>query len=352
MPAELVTSILGPVGEPIAVASALAALLRAAHDHADAPAWPRMASEHATHIDMFREAFAGDATTLVSADAPSLDLTAAIHRHLPHLAGCPDLVVIATAARAIDDCYGDLLDSWWNRHVTALGLSRGDLIPAPNNRHALADLLPGWSLSAPVTRAADIPYMTARAQLYLPGASVPSVRVSDQLDGQLAAVLQPGAGFASCHPNRHIDEFILEAPVRLADPSAHRGRCRTLVEAAIAHGATIIVLPEFTGTADVVDDLRRISSPRPCLIVAGSGHVRNGDELCNRAHFWVVTPEGVTPAAQPLTSLKRAPSQGKLGKEPLTRTGDAITIYCDLGWRLAVLICRDALDPDVRSALV
>jgi hypothetical protein len=262
------------------------------------------------------------------------------------------LVAAVAAARVIDDLWAPLLISAWVplRLERGAVVSRGDLVMIPGDE-CLAALYPGWSLAAAATRAAERPDHTAHALLFDPGDPTPVVRISAELDAHLDEALLGAVSAAACVPDSRFADLRSDFPVRPLKPEEHEQRCVALVQQAIDIGASIVVLPEFAGYSEVTDALRRLRPSRPVLIVAGSGHIAEGNRKLNRSLFWVARPTGPVPAAKPLSVLKRVPYEGALGSEPLTELGEGLTIHAAGPWRLAVGICRDLLAPTTLTAL-
>lgn len=193
---------------------------------------------------------------------------------------------------------------------------------------------------------------TAHAHLYAPSTAVPPIRFSAALTGLLDSCLGEAPRFAACCPNEEFSEFTTQGGgVRPKDPGSHAAACVSAVRAAMACGAGVIVLPEFSGYAKVSDQLRRL---RPAsghvLVVAGSGHDASADgKMVNRSLAWVAGRRSIQPNP-PIETLKRVPYAGALGAEVI-KCGTEIVVHADGPWRLVIGICRDLLDPSVVSAL-
>jgi hypothetical protein len=323
----------------------LEALLTFCAHHGQAFNWPELRVANSTEIDLIRARATDPSPVLctpVDTGADALQFLIALFNGFDHL---HPLVRAATAARVIDDLWAPMLISAWPSHRLDRGgfVGRGDVVMVPGEAH-LTGLFPGHSLAASATRAAERPDQTARALLFDPGELAPPVHVSVELDAHLDDVMDGALAAAACAPDRQFLDLRAEFPVRPLDSPGHVDACRVLVERAIEHGAAIVVLPEFAGYAEVTDALRQIRPPRPVLVVAGSGHAREGGRQLNRSLFWVARASGPVPAAKPLSILKRVPYEGALGAEPLTELADRITVYVAGPWRLAIGICRDLLD--------
>ncbi len=117
-----------------------------------------------------------------------------------------------------------------------------------------------------------------------------------------------------------------------------------ILKAALIHSG-------FCGYRAVTDDLRVLRPTSPALVVAGSGHVKEGGHLRNESLIWIARRSGNIPVGSPLAVRKMVSYDGKLGTERLTELGTEITVQVDGPWRAAFGICRDLLNSDTTAAL-
>lgn len=327
-------------------------LLSWSDHHPDVRRWAQLRADEADALEAIRASAADGAPEMSVAG----NAAGPVSRHLSAAAAtvtCHPLVLAAGVARAVDDLYvRPLLASWRDRVAANDGrIDPGDLVIVPGDQH-LEAVYGTASRSVGPGRAADHPARTAHCRLFAPGTGVPPVVLDMSLDGQLQEVMVGPRPLVTVHPNRSTDELSLRAfPAAPRDPGAHLEVSVALVERGLALGAAVVALPELAGTPPVMDALRRLRPEEPTLLVAGSAHVTSGRRRVNAAHLWVARRRWVVPGARPLRILKRVPYEGVLGREPLTELADEIRVFGSDPWRLAVGICRDALDDDVVHAL-
>lgn len=331
----------------------LTGLLEWCDRHPEVQAWAGLRAEQADALEAIRAAAADGAPRITVAAGTARPVS----EHLAAVAAtveCHPLVRAAGVARALDDLYHrPLLGAWRRRVVEERGgrIDPGDLVVVPDDQH-LATVYGDASRAVGPGRAGDHPARTAHTRLFAPGTGVPAVVLDLALEGQLEQVLAQPRPFVTVHPDRATDDLALDRfPVAPKDPDRHLADTVALVERALALGAAVVALPELAGTPPVVDALRRLRPDEPTLVVAGSAQLRVGARRVNAAHAWVARSRWPVPGPRPLRVLKRLPYEGALGREPLTEVAAEVRVYASDPWRLAVGICRDALDADVVHAL-
>ena len=163
-----------PALDPSAeVIDLLAALLRAARHDPEFERWLELKSGHADELDSIREAVAKaeDRHKLRTAASAGHSAIGAIERTAGQFTGTPRLVLVAAAARGLDDLYGDYLRGPWLAHQIEKGpIQADDLIVIPGTGHLRALFGSDRSFSVPQTRATERPDQTRRCRLYEPSA--------------------------------------------------------------------------------------------------------------------------------------------------------------------------------------
>lgn len=322
--------------------------------HPDASRWAELFAAHAEDIDRFREHAVDNAPTLVLLDGAAKIVAEHIEAVVADFSTLPELVAWVSAARAIDDLWGDLFAADWVPLLALRGntISSGQIVIHDTDDGHLRNLYQPRSLAAPLLRRSQHPGRTARSILYDPGPTVPVVQFDDSLGIQLREVLHDASHVATVHPNSHIDELDTATfPIRPKSPVEHLSRCVDGVTDAFSAAAAIVALPEYTGPEDVTDRLRELRPSRPALIVAGSAQRKNGSAQTNSALVWVARDNTLVPADKPIEILKRIRYSGHLGTENLTQVANHITVFTGGPWRLVVAICRDLCDDELISAL-
>lgn len=322
--------------------------------HPDASTWAELFAAHAGDIDQFREHAVDNAPDLVLLDGAATIVAEHIEAVLADFSTLPELVAWVSAARAIDDLWGDLFAADWVSLLAQRGntISSGQIVIHDTDDDHLRNLYQPRSLAAPLLRRSQHPGRTTRSILYDPGPTVPVVRFDDSLGVQLRDVLHDASHVATVHPNSHIDELDTATfPIRPKSPIEHVARCVDGVTDAFAADAAIVALPEYTGPEDVTDRLRELRPSRPALVVAGSAQRKNGSVQSNSALVWVARDNTLVPADKPIEILKRVRYEGHLGVEDLTQVASHITVFTGGPWRLVVAICRDLCDDELINAL-
>jgi predicted amidohydrolase len=172
---------------------------------------------------------------------------------------------------------------------------------------------------------------------------------------------------AACQPNVDRSEFDVEWPApplpgsedptfRNGGPKDPGGQTRVLLEQlerAAENEADIVIYPEYT----VLDEHRQALGARlqqlerrPSIVVGGSCEAclcdDHDDGPCipvNQAALWIA--DGVHPL------LKLIPAAVDRATERIDTSHSHVKVFISHRWVLAVLICRDALSPDILTQL-
>ncbi|WP_218592489.1 hypothetical protein [Pseudonocardia oceani] len=228
--------------------------------------------------------------------------------------GTPAVVIAHAMAGLVDTHYG---------HTFAASFARrspyqprvGDPVPldGPDLRQVtvLAATSPPWRLANRLDE-------TRRVRLAGEWAAQFRIVFDYSLVDTLVGLIGADTVVATCHPNRSLEEFSLPQdrrqrsfPVRPADLPRQREEIDRLVAAAVAAGASIVVLPELCVTEslamDLADWVRRPDGPR--LLVAGSYHhetaVGEGGGTRRRANTALTWVRG---SDRPLVHDKHSPA--------------------------------------------
>ena len=178
----------------------------------------------------------------------------------------------------------------------------------------------------------------------------------------LAGAITADTVVATCHPNRSLSELDLSRgtdswtfPIGPLDPARQHAEINRLISTAITAGAQIVVLPELCVTEDLAASLQEWARrpDGPLLLVAGSyhhqGHRTAGSgpsRRRNTAIGWVrgsdraLLHDKYSPADRPVVE----------GIEPDGWPEVRVYVTAD-GWHLAIVICRDLLNPQAVYAL-
>ncbi|WP_205730013.1 NUDIX domain-containing protein [Blastococcus sp. TF02-8] len=168
---------------------------------------------------------------------------------------------------------------------------------------------------------------------------------------------------ATCHPNVRMDEIRLPQdqrgrsfPVGPADLDAQRSRIDSVISAAVAAGASIVVLPELCVTEALAWELsgwvRRADGPR--VLVAGSYHHEDpppgaSAQPARRRNTAVAWVRGLD---RPLLHDKHSPADQPVDEDLQPDGWPELRIHVTAdGWHLALAICRDLLNPHALQAL-
>ena len=182
--------------------------------------------------------------------------------------------------------------------------------------------------------------------------------LADALEGVVGA----DTVIATCHPNTSLDEFDRpdrtsgrSFPIRPTDLHRQRVEIDRLLGAAVAAGASIVVLPELCVTESMAFGLqgwvRRPNGLR--LLVAGSYHHRpdtggvpGAGRRRNTALAWIRGSE------RPISHDKHSPADRPLGEDIQPQGWPELRIYVTAdGWHVVLAICRDLLNPLAVHAL-
>jgi predicted amidohydrolase len=189
----------------------------------------------------------------------------------------------------------------------------------------------------------------------------------DAYDHLAAVADQSQLGIAACQPNVELSEFDIEWPAptlpgsedptfRNGGPKDPAGQVRVLLEQldlAADHEADIVIFPEYTVLAEHRDELGarlRQLERRPSIVVGGTceaclcdDHDEGSCVPVNQAALWIA--DGV----HPLLKLIPAAVDGAIERIDTSRSH--VKVFVSHRWVLAVLICRDALSPDILNQL-
>ncbi|HVX23359.1 MAG TPA: NUDIX domain-containing protein [Acidimicrobiales bacterium] len=293
--------------------------------------------------------------------------------------GLPAVVVAHALADWLDTHYAHTFADSFRRR-SPYQPSVGDPLPldAPDLRQltALAPTAPPWRLA---NRLDQTRHVRLAGQWATQFRVVFDYRLYETLNG----LIGPDTIIATCHPNGQLTEIAMPPatepqltgsqaaqapstesqdsqqrryPIGPADPHRQHEQITHLLTAATAAGATIIVLPELTVTGALAAHLehwvRRPEGPR--LLLAGTYHHQapgstpdgSGPIRRNTALAWVRGDD------QPLRHDKYAPADHPVREDTTPDGWPELRVYVTSdGWHLAIVICRDLLDPTAVHAL-
>jgi 8-oxo-dGTP pyrophosphatase MutT (NUDIX family) len=272
--------------------------------------------------------------------------------------GVPTVVVAHALAGFVDARYGDTFAASFRRR-SPYQPAVGDPMPldSPDLRTVMA-----MRPTSPPWRLANRLDETRRVRLAGEWAVQFRVVFDYSLFDALAGVVTADTLIATCHPNRGLVDFDLSRtgdgrtfPVRPADPQRQRAEINRLIAAAVAAGASIVVLPELSITESLGEELRDwVRRPGKLrLLVAGSYHHQDRNDTNggaarrrNTAICWVRGHDG------PLVHDKHSPAEAPIAEDIQPLGWPELRIYVTAdGWHLAVAICRDLLNPQAVNAL-
>ncbi|EWT07739.1 NUDIX hydrolase [Intrasporangium chromatireducens Q5-1] len=349
---ESAPSAISPDGEPLAV---LAHLLRVCRDHA--------------------ECLSGG---WVEQDLPTATLTRLAHakRLIALNAGRGRLGQLACEAIADAVAHGRRLDGIRCAYLLAGEVDRvlghtfeesfrrrapyepavGDPVPieSPDIRQ-LIDMpasTPPWRLVQRVDQTRRVRLAGAWAAQYRVIYEVPS------MDGPL---LTPDTIVASCQPNLELAELSVPHdrqqqafPVGPLDPVLQRHTIDEQIRWAVDAGASIVVLPELSVTAELSHHLHQWvqRDDGPKILVAGTFHERHVAErggTPRQTNTGMVWAKGV---GHPLVHRKHTPARAPVLEALDVEARPTLRIWVlPGGWRLTLAICRDLLNPQAVHAL-
>lgn len=314
----------------------------------------------------------------------------------PHFRDVPVEVVFRSAATALHSIAEDSLTNLYYEALAAAAgrVEQGDLLyfetgwPHPRELFGLeADYNTNPETLIPTSRRSPVPKFgiadSPSFALYNVILDDTCREPLDDLFGDassgLAAVAVPNSSLADyniSHPELPPEEngvvFREDSGgtprffgVRPLDLEAQRRRLGAMTSAAVDRKAAIILFPELSVTEDMLKHFRAVlaNATATCLLVPGSYH--DMAEHQHNVRGWLIWPQGngSAPLAFSIQHQKFEPVVTSLpGREgahsedldpcdagvPPRRT---LRIYRGTRHRLAVLVCRDALDAPLREVL-
>lgn len=290
-----------PALDPSAeVIDLLAALLRAARHDPEFERWPELKIGHADELDGIREAVAAseDMHQIWTAASAGPAAIGAIERIARRFTGTPSLVLIAAAARGLDDLYGDYLRGPWLEDRLGKGPIRADdLIVTPGTEHLRVLFGSDRSFSVPQTRAAERPDQTRRCRLYEPPAAAPPIRLAADLETHLDQVLSDAKLLATAHPTASTEELEFSFPVRARDEPGH---IDAVVSALSQLGANLVAIPACSPkTTNLAANAATLAASGPGLVV-----IANGPRFFRNAETGAVDDAPVAIFASPLDRVQ------------------------------------------------
>ena len=271
--------------------------------------------------------------------------------------GIAPVLVARTLAELIDERYcHTFAESFRRRSPYQPGV--GDPVPldSPDVREVLAmrSTAPPWRLA---NRLDETRHIRLAGEWAVQFRVIFDYSLFDTLTGAINA----DTIVATCHPNRGLGELDLTSgtgprtfPIGPVDPDRQRIEIDRLVSQATTAGASIVVLPELCVTEQLAMGLkewvRRPDGPR--LLVAGSYHREQETDGVlparrrNTAIGWVRGHD------RPLTHDKYSPADRPVLEDIQPDGWPELRVYVTAdGWHLAIVICRDLLNPQAVNAL-
>jgi 8-oxo-dGTP pyrophosphatase MutT (NUDIX family)/predicted amidohydrolase len=276
--------------------------------------------------------------------------------------GVPAVVVARALAELLDDRYShSFAASFRRRSPYQPGV--GDPIPLDSPNLRLVTEMPATS---PPWRLANRLDETRHIRLAGDWTTQFQVIFDYSHSAALTGLMGPDTVLATCHPNRRLDEFAfpvdaagLTFPVRPVDEQRQHREIDELIGAAVAAGASIVVLPELCVTESLAAQLQqwtcRADGPR--LLVAGSYH--HDDDDRDPAGAAKLGPRRRNTAiaylrgcAAPLTQDKHSPADRPVNEDIQPPGWPQLRVHVSSdGWHLVIAICRDLLNPHAVHAL-
>ncbi|MDO5864977.1 MULTISPECIES: NUDIX domain-containing protein [Paenarthrobacter] len=269
--------------------------------------------------------------------------------------GLPAVVVARLLAELLDEQYcHSFRESFRRRSPYQPGV--GDPVPldSPDLRHVTA-----LTATAPPWRLANRLDETRHVRLAGEWATQFQVIFDYSLARELTGIIDRNTVVATCHPNRTLADFHFPAdasgrtfPVGPKDEDKQHQEIDRLIDAAVANGASIVVLPELCVTESLAARLQSWTSRTggPRMLVAGSYH--HDDEHLGtprRRNTAIAYLRGV-PA--PLTQDKHSPADRPVNEDIQPQGWPQLRVHVsDDGWHLVLAICRDLLNPHAVHAL-
>lgn len=270
--------------------------------------------------------------------------------------GIPAVVVARLLAELLDEHYcRSFRESFRRRSPYQPGV--GDPIPldSPDLRHvtALTATSPPWRLANRLDE-------TRHVRLAGEWATQFQVIFDYSLARELIGIVDHNTVVATCHPNRTLADFHFPTdangrtfPVGPKDEDKQHSAIDRLINAAVANGASIVVLPELCVTESLAARLQswtcRAGGLR--MLVAGSYH--HDDEHLTSLRRRNTTVAYLRGNPSPLTQDKHSPADRPVKEDIQPQGWPQIKIHVsDDGWHLVLAICRDLLNPHAVHALV
>jgi 8-oxo-dGTP pyrophosphatase MutT (NUDIX family) len=267
----------------------------------------------------------------------------------------PAVVVARLLAELLDERYSrSFRESFRSRSPYQPGV--GDPVPldSPDLRHVTA--MPATS---PPWRLANRLDETRHVRLAGEWATQFQVIFDYSFARELTGIIDRDTVVATCHPNRTLAEFHFPAdasgrtfPVRTKDEEKQHQELDRLISAAVANGASLVVLPELCVTESLAARLQTWTCREggPVMLVAGSYH--HDDEhgaSPRRRNTAVAYLRGIQ---SPLTQDKHSPADRPVNEDIQPQGWPELRVHVsDDGWHLVLAICRDLLNPHAVHAL-
>lgn len=240
------------------------------------------------------------------------------------------------AAWGIDDvCWPAFTPHWIRAQDDVFTLDNGEFFPVDDAQ---------WP-------AAGSPITSRPANLGVRAGELPHVRVHEASPVAIEWDSRSRIELTAALDSARVIAGVLPASVREGDEAirtnmwAREVRQRAIhFFASAADRANVVVLPELSTDDDLIRELQDLT-PADVLVVGGS-RMSDADDgrRVNRASWWV--------GEMRFEHDKYAPARNEVDDWGLQPTSPRITLALAHGWRVAVLICRDLLAPDVLAALI
>jgi hypothetical protein len=269
------------------------------------------------------------------------------------------LVAVARAlAGAIDNLVGNTYIEWF-KNLGEVKLEEGR--PYPTNSH---DPRPWLDRQESNSNPANSPGrdLSWTHRLRIAGASHVNYVIDFDMWNRLGPIgADHGFVAAVAQPNHHLGEFDIrwhnDDPRSYANhgPQNHdeqTARISRLVETATAAGAEVVLLPEYSLTEKVRNDLLASVSKhatRPLLLCSGISTGAGDHYVANEAWSLVVTP-GIDRSYSPKSPEKIYGAKVN-GYDERIYAASEVRIYMSDNWTIAPLICRDAMDDAILNQL-
>lgn len=272
--------------------------------------------------------------------------------------GVPGVLVARHLAVLVDEHYAQTFDGWF-RSQSPYRPTVGDPVPvmAPDPR-TFTDL----SITPPPWRLANRLDETRTIRLAGGWANQFDVTIDYSHSDALIGLVGPDTIIATCHPNRDMSEFIAQPdrdgqvfPIVPRDTEKQSEILNSLMTKAAESGATIVVLPELSVPESLHGQLRAWTTSETSirLVVAGSYHcvVSSPGEStpARRVNRAVAFMRG---CPHLFTHEKHSPADRPVPEAIQPAGRPALCVYPTAdGYRIALAICRDLLNPAAVHAL-